>query len=160
MAPMLLRIGFSLFSGLKDRELDAVAGMATRKTYPVNTVVYAPGDCTTDVLLLEDSNEAIQMEIPLKGESPHFVIHTLSKGEVFCWTPLCPAHARAATARVIQPASVIAVDGTALKKMVDEDQHAGYIIMKNLAGILSARLSYITLVFSHQIEKTRKKTVV
>lgn len=152
--------GYNLFSDLDDNELNAIAGISTRRNYPVNSIISEPDNCAMDVLLLEDGNEAIQMEIPMKDGSSKIVIHTLSKGEVFCWIPLCPAHARAATIRTIQPATVIAVDGASLRKLLKEDEHTGYIVMRNLSCIISARLSYVTMVFSHEIQKHRKLAAV
>ena len=149
--------GYGLFSGLDRHELEGIAKMARRKEYPVNSIISRPESCATDLYLLEDGNESIQMEIPSRDDSSRIVIHTLSKGEVFCWTPLCPAHARIATTRVIKPATVVIIDGAGLKKLMDSSEHTGFVVMRNLACIISARLSYITMVFSHEISKLKNR---
>ena len=68
---------------------------------------------------------------------PRTVIHTLQKGEVFGWAALVPPHQRTGTARCVEKASVICLNGKDLIELLDKNDHMGYVVMKNLSGILS-----------------------
>ena len=82
-----------------------------------------------------------------------------AKGEVFGWAALVPPHQRTATARCVEKASVICVDGKTLMGLLDKNDHMGYVVMKNLSGILSTRLTYTTLVLRREIRKLARKLV-
>ena len=64
--------------------------------------------------------------------------------------------ARATTALVVQPATAIVIQGDALRKLLEQNEHMGCLVMKNLSGIVSARLSYITLVLGSEVTRFRK----
>jgi len=148
--------GYNLFTGLDKLELERIAELCTRQTYETNTVIFDPNTNRSDVYLLEGGNESIQIEIPIHGERPKIVIHTLSKGETFGWAPLCPVQIRTATARVIEPATVIQINGAGLLRLFDQNNHMGYLVMRNLSSIISSRLDQTTLVLRHEIQKVRK----
>jgi len=147
---------YNLFSGLEETELDKIAKLCTRKTYTVDTVLFDPHTTTSDVFLLEGGNESIQIEIPIRNGKSKIAIHTLSKRETFGWAPLCPVQFRTAIARVIEPATVIQINGAELIRLFDQNNHMGYLVMKNLSGIISSRLDHTNIVLRHEIQKLRK----
>ncbi|MBN2098608.1 MAG: cyclic nucleotide-binding domain-containing protein [Dehalococcoidia bacterium] len=150
---------FNLFVGLEESELAEVARLCTRRTYESGAEVFSPGAPAGDVFLLEGGNDAVQIEISICEHSPRTVLHTLQKGEFFGWAALVPPHQRTATARCVGRASVICVDGKALMELLEKNKHMGYVVMKNLSGILSTRLTYTTLVLRREIRKVASKLV-
>ncbi|MDD5700687.1 MAG: cyclic nucleotide-binding domain-containing protein [Dehalococcoidales bacterium] len=148
--------GYNLFTGLEETELAEIAKLCTKKSYAAGTILFDPLKTTEDVFLLEGGNEAIQIEIPLGDGQSKIIVHTLSKGETFGWAPLCPVRIRTSTARVIEPASVLQIKGADLRRLCDENCHMGYLIMKNLSGIISLRLDSTIVVLRHKLQKTEK----
>jgi CRP-like cAMP-binding protein len=149
--------GYKLFAGLEDRELSEIAKLCNRRTYECNTVVFDPGTSTNDIFILEEENEAIQIEIPLNDHDDRIIIHTLSKGETFGWAALGSHHVRTAIARSLKRVAVIAMNGRELMLLMERNHNIGYIVMKNLVDIISTRLAYTTIAFRHEIRKARKK---
>ena len=150
--------GYNLFAGLDELELDRIAKLCTRKTYKPNTVIFDPNATNSNVYLLEGGNESIQIEIPFNNGKSKIVIHSLSKGETFGWAPLCSIQVRTATARVIEQATVIQMIGTDLVDLCKKHDHMGYMLMKNLSGIINTRLEYTTLVLRNRLQKSGKRT--
>jgi len=152
---------FNLFKGLEDFELEEIARLCVRQTYTNNEIIFDPNDRTDDVYLLEGGNESVQIEISLDRHSSKadprskLVIHTLSKGETFGWAPLCPVQIRTATVRVIDKADVIKVNGSALKRLFEENNHIGYVVMKNLSSIISLRLDAAIIAFRHILQQAK-----
>ena len=150
---------FDLFAGLNESELGHIAKLCTRRTCESTTEVFSPGAPAGDVFMLEDKNDAVQIELAVSEHGPRTVIHTLQKGEVFGWAALVPPHQRTATARCVEKVSLICVDGKALLTLLDKDEHMGYVVMKNLSGILSKRLSHTTMALRREIRKLTRKAV-
>lgn len=146
--------GYNLFTGLNETELAGVAWLCLRRTYEPNDVIFDPDSVSNEIFLVESENDAIQIEIPIQKEK--LVIHTLSKGEAFGWAALGPQHVKLATARCIARVNVIAIKGEDLIKLMDENNHLGYIIMRNLANIISSRLTYTTVAFRYELRKRAK----
>ena len=150
---------FNLFVGLDEAELAGIARLCARRTYEAGAEIFSPGAPAGDVFLLEGRNDAVQIEIAICEDAPRTVLHTLQKGEFFGWAALVPPHQRTATARCVEKADVISVDGKALMGLLDKNDHMGYVVMKNLSGILSTRLTYTTLVLRREIRKLARKPV-
>jgi CRP/FNR family transcriptional regulator, cyclic AMP receptor protein len=148
--------GYKLFIGLAEKELVEIAGLCRRQTYESNSVIFDPDTSSEEIFLLEGGNDAIQIEIPLGVHDEKIVIHTLSKGETFGWAALGSHHAKTATARCLDQASVIAINGKLLMQLLEKNNHLGYIVMKNLADIINTRLSYTTVAFRREVRRLRK----
>ncbi len=150
---------FNLFAGLDDSELAQIASLCTRRTYESGAEIFSPGTPAGDVFMLEGGNDAVHIEISVYEHGPRTVIHTLQKGEVFGWAALVPPHMRTGSARCTERASVICVDGKALMALIERNEHMGYMVMRNLSGILSTRLVSTTVVLRREIRKLVKKPV-
>ena len=150
---------FNLFAGLDEAELAEIARLCARRTYESGAEIFSPGTPAGDVFILERGNDVVQIEIAICEHMPKTVIHTLQKGEVFGWAALVPPHQRTGSARCVERASVICLDGKALMDLLDKNDHMGYVVMKNLSGILSSRLAYTTLILRREIRKLAKKPV-
>jgi len=150
---------FNLFAGLDEAELAEIARLCARRTYESGAEIFSPGTPAGDVFILERGNDVVQIEIAICEHMPKTIIHTLQKGEVFGWAALVPPHQRTGSARCVEKASVICLDGKALMDLLDKNDHMGYVVMKNLSGILSTRLTYTTLVLRREIRKLARKPI-
>ncbi len=150
---------FDLFAGLNDSELTQVARLCTRRTCENASEVFSPGAPAGDIFLLEGKNDAVQIEMLVGEHGPRTVIHTLQKGEVFGWAALVPPHQRTATARCVEKASLISLNGQTLRDLLEKNEHMGYVVMKNLSAILSTRLSHTTMALRREIRRLTAKPV-
>jgi CRP/FNR family transcriptional regulator, cyclic AMP receptor protein len=152
--------GYKLFSGLNENELTDIARFCQRQMCSFNDVIFDPQTPSENLFIAESGNEAIQIEVPVGEHEDRIVVHTLSKGEAFGWVAIGPHHIRTATARCLNEASVIAINGKLLMEYLEKNNHAGYIVMRNLAGIINTRLAYTTIAFRHEVRKFRKMALV
>ena len=152
--------GYKLFTGLAENELREIASLCRRRSYESNSVIFDPDTPSEEIFLVEGGNDAIQIEIPLGVQEAKIVIHTLSKGETFGWAALGSQHVKTATARCLESVRVISINGKSLMQLLETNNHIGYQVMKNLSDIISARLSYTTVAFRHEIRRLRKTELV
>lgn len=152
--------GYKLFAGLDENELNEIAKLSRRRTYEANEIIFAPESPSEEMFLMETGNDAIQIETSLGIHGEKIVIHTLNKGEAFGWAALGPQHARTASARCLEHVSVIAINGKSLMQYLEKNNHAGYVVMKNLADIINIRLSYTTIAFRHELRRLKKVALV
>ncbi len=152
--------GYKLFSGLDEKELSSISQFCTRRTYDRYDVIFDPQTDSGDICIVESGNEAIQIEVPVSEHEYRIVIHTLSKGEAFGWAALGPHHIRTAIARCLSDVSVVAINGNDLMQFLENNHHAGFIVMRNVAEIINTRLAHATIAFRHEVRKFRKAVLV
>jgi CRP/FNR family cyclic AMP-dependent transcriptional regulator len=146
---------FKLFSGLAEKELKGIAALCHRQTFKANTIIIDPDKPNENLYIVEDENEAIQIEVPIRNRTDKLVIHTLSKGETFGWSAIVSQHIKTTVTRCISPVTVISINSKKLMQYLEQDHHIGYIVMKNLVEILGDRLTYTTVSFRHEIRVSR-----
>jgi CRP/FNR family transcriptional regulator, cyclic AMP receptor protein len=147
---------YRVFSGLTENELAEIARLCVRRYFDSNAIIFEPDTPSEDIFILEEGNDAVQIEVPLGFSEGKIAIHTLSKGETFGWAPLGTRSFKIATARCLDRVSVIAINGKQLINLCERTNHIGYIVMRNLFDIINTRLSYTTIVFRYEIRKLKK----
>ena len=145
--------GYKLFYGLDESELNEIAKLCIKHTYEANEVITVMNSPAKDLYILVDGNNALQIEVPISSHRPKVAIQTLGKGEAFGWAAIVPPHLRTASARMIDRAEVICIDGQKLRVLLENDNHIGYILMRNVSMLISSRLSYTTVALRDQLER-------
>lgn len=150
---------FDLFAGLDETDLAGIARRCRRHSYEKGACVFTGGGSATDVYLLEAGRVAIQVEFIIYQYEFRAAVYTVRKGETFGWSALVPPHRLTASARCLEKADVITLKGAELMDFLDEHARMGYVVMKNLSGIISSRLAATTCALRHEMQKLMKEKV-
>lgn len=148
---------FNLFQGLDEIKLEEISKLCREKTHDVASVIFTVGGFATDVYLLKTGKVDIQIEFKIYDYEILTTIYTVGNGEIFGWSALVPPHRLTASARCREKAEVIMVNGKDLMNLLDMNRDIGYVVMKNLNGIISSRLASTTIALRHEIQKLIKK---
>ena len=54
---------------------------------------------------------------------------------------------------------LIKINGQELMSLLDKNDHIGYVVMKNLSGIISTRLAYTTIMLRREVNKRSPASV-
>jgi len=156
VSPEILK-GFVLFSGLSQTELAGIARLCRERTYESSPVIFTMGGSAADVYLLKTGKVDIQIEFKIYDYEIITTVYTVGKGEIFGWSALVPPHRLTGSARCEGKADVIMINGKELMEFLEKDRRIGYIVMKNLAALISSRLASTTIALRHEIQKLIKK---
>ena len=148
---------FSLFSGLSEAELAGIAKLCRERTYEGASVIFTMGGSATDVYLLKTGKVDIQIEFKIYDYEIMTTVYTVGKEEIFGWSALVPPHRLTASARCEGKADVIMINSKELMEIFEKDKRIGYVVMKNLSGLISSRLASTTIALRHEIQKLVKK---
>jgi CRP/FNR family cyclic AMP-dependent transcriptional regulator len=123
-----------LFADLNDRELERIAAIAYKEAY-------GPGD-----LIFIERAQARRLFILFKGRvQVHIQLRSvleMEPGRVFGWSSLVKQRRVTASARALEPVTVIAIEGDDLNALFDRDAHLGFVVMKQLAEVIASRLRH------------------
>jgi toluene monooxygenase system ferredoxin subunit len=127
------------FGALSPAQLERLAATGRVLSYPQDTRIYTLGDAVDDFYVLADGMVRFTLGLG-KRETPAGDI--IRRGEVFGWAALVEGYSRRiATAYCLTPCEVIALDGDGLRALMESDHSAGYLIMKQLAVLLTSELT-------------------
>jgi toluene monooxygenase system ferredoxin subunit len=120
-----------LFTGLASATLEKLVSLAKKESHPAGATLYRPGDAADDFYVLDSGRVEFQI-----GHDPAGFM--LKKGEVFGWAALLESHPqRIASARVLESATVLRINGRQALGVLESDPASGYVVMRRLAGLIA-----------------------
>lgn len=133
-AQSALNVG-ELFNGLAGGTLEALMRLARREELAAGTPIYKRGDPAEDFFVLDSGRVEFQIGRDERTDPAGFM---LKKGEIFGWAALLENHPqRIASARALEKATVLRINGKQALKLLESDPQSGYVVMRRLAGLIA-----------------------
>lgn len=127
------------FSRLDRAQLDGLAAIGRVLAFPQDTRIYTVGDEVDDFYVLAEGTVRFTLGLGKRETAAGDIIRP---GEVFGWAALVEGYSRRiATAYCLTACAVVALDGARLRAFMDADPLAGYLVMKQLAVLLTSELT-------------------
>lgn len=131
--------GVELFEGLTKGEINKVSALCNRREYNENDVIAAQNTPGTEMFIIQEG--FVEVSLERKGGSASKVIVNLGTGQTVGEMSLIDQGLRSATIKAINSPTILQVIAQAdFEKLCEEDNHIGYIVMRNIAADLSFRL--------------------
>lgn len=139
-------------AGLSPAALAELAAISHFREWAGGAIVFREGTECEELFLVVAGEVALDMHVPSRGAVR---ILTVGAGEMLGWSALIGNGRMTATATVVQPVSVIAIPGPALRSLCETNHDLGYQVMRTMAVALSRRLLATRLqlldLFSHDV---------
>lgn len=127
------------FGKLDAGQLGRLAAGGHVLTVPQDTRLYTIGDAVDDFYVLAEGTVRFTLGLGKRETAAGDIIR---RGDVFGWAALVEGYSRRiATAYCLTACEVVALDGAALRAFMDSDPLAGYLVMKQLAVLLTSELT-------------------
>lgn len=131
--------GVELFEGLTKEEIDKVCSLCNKREYSENEIIAAQNTPGTEMFIIQEG--FVEVSVQRKGGSAGKVIVNLGTGQTVGEMSLIDQGLRSATIKAINTPTILQVISQAdFETLCEEDNHIGYIVMRNIAADLSFRL--------------------
>jgi CRP/FNR family cyclic AMP-dependent transcriptional regulator len=143
-----------LFVGLSDRELEQIAAIASEETYQAGEFICAERELADRLFILCQGRVQVHVRLrsPLEPEG-EMTIEEVEPGRIFGWSSLVKQQQFTASARALQPVTVLAIKADDLNALFDREAHIGFVVMKQLAEVVASRLRHTREVCERRTEK-------
>ena len=135
--------GFQIFNDLNLEDLESVLQFSRQRAYKAGDIILEEADTTseTDLFLVIRGMVKVELAIQLdESQKSRKRLAVLKDGEVFGEVGLLRGKGRSARVAAYSDVTVLRIDQRKLFGHFEANPHLGYIIMRNLAIILSERL--------------------
>ncbi len=130
-----------MFAELTDEELQQILPFCYEKQYPKDKVMFSEGDEATAFYILEEGQVSLQYVICPQPEYCQDARTLLDKpGDFMGWSSLVKPSRMTASALCLSDVRLVAIDSERLNELMERDSHIGFVILKELAGLLNKRL--------------------
>jgi CRP-like cAMP-binding protein len=127
----------ALFEAFSDEAIARLASQSEVLRFEANAMIFDEGLEARKLYILHSGRVAI--EIRIDGEN-RFFVHTAAPREVFGWSALVPPFSLTASARAVEPSTIIAISASALEDEITREPNAGLELMKGVIRLVSTRL--------------------
>ncbi len=126
-----------LFGALNDEQLDKIAALGTTQTYDTDAFVFHEHDPAASIYFLVAGRVAVLIDI---GLSKRTNVFTVTKGDSFGWSAIVPPYVLTASAKCVEPSTIVSIDALKLRELLDEDQALGLKVFEKVTSLVSKRV--------------------
>jgi len=130
----------NFFHNLSDEEIAKVLGIGEERKFEVGDLCQTEGQSSNCMYLILEGRIGTVIHIPnVTYLSSEIIMDTLREGDAFGWSSLMKGTPWS-TLRVLEPTRTLCLKADELLELCEKDNHIGFILMKNLASLISGRL--------------------
>lgn len=131
---------YKLFNGLTDDELSRIVPLCQERSLKKGTICFKQGTPASELHLCRIGKVNIVVQ-HFEAPTIYVRVHTAVEGEVFGWSALVEPFQYTASAICVENTEEIYLRNADLFKLFDQVPRTGYTFMKNLAAIVSSRVT-------------------
>ncbi len=126
-----------LFRGVSQRFITRIANGAEELVFTKNKILFKAGEPAPCFYVLVEGD--VHLDMP---ETDKATLAVSRAGEVFGWSALVEPYIYIATAKCVGDTKVLRIARNQLEAAIKEHPDEGLSVLKNLTGIIAARLRY------------------
>lgn len=132
-----------LFVGLGREELEQVAAIATEEAYQSGELICAERELADRLFVLCKGRVQVHVRLQsLLEPGGEMTIEEVEPGRIFGWSSMVKQQRFTASARALEPVTVLVIQASDLYALFDRDPHIGFVVMKQLAEVIASRLRH------------------
>ena len=132
--------GTDVFAGLPNDSLERIANSCSHSVYEAGEYLATQDEKMDRLLIVNGGKVAVEMRVEVARHTHAVTIATLGRGKVCAWSALVPPNVLTASVRCVERAHMISIGASDLQRILEQEPSLGYMVMKNLAAVISSRL--------------------
>ncbi len=145
---LLLTAG--LAKDMTDAEINDLLSIAEERTYARDTLIVQEDGKSRDLYLLRKGRATVRMALPTDREREE-IVYTMRDGQAFGELALVDGCPRSASIKAEDEVTTYRFDFDRLSALLEEKPHIGYLLMRNIAAIISARMRNTNMLWRNSI---------
>jgi CRP-like cAMP-binding protein len=138
ITPQLLATS-PLFAGLPETELALFANLAEEITCAAGNALFKEGEDASHLYILLSGKINVQVQ-PIALTQPLTIVSLSTAGQLVGWSGFMPPSYYTASAVCLENTRLLAFEGAAFNRVLDDHPALGLVVMRRIAGVISLRL--------------------
>lgn len=144
----------AIFADMAEDTIRDLCGCGQVLSFDPDSKLFERGDRAEDLMILVDG--VIELVFPLRilGVSREIPMESKHAGDVVAWSALVRPYHFTLSARCATSCTLMSMGRAALFRFFETDPATGYVLMRNLAGVIGRRLQALQTMWMHDLETT------
>jgi CRP-like cAMP-binding protein len=131
----------SLFEGLSEEHLKAIADLCEEVTCQQGQVLFWEGDPAGQIHILLEGEIVVYVQLSSRPE--RVTVSVINQpGQSLGWSGVVAPYSYTASALCESDSRLLAVDGEALMHVLEGDPAMGFVVVRRIAEVISGRLRH------------------
>ena len=144
----LTKAGFN--TGMDVTEVDDLIGIAEEREFSNGIIIIREDSKTRDLYIILKGRATVTLSIPL-GKLKEEVVYTMHAGQIFGGLALVDGSPRSASVLAQNKVKTCRIDYDVLNALLEAKPRIGYLLMKNIAAVISARIRNTNMLWRNSL---------
>ena len=131
-------------------ESEVLSSIAEERVYAKGQVILMEDSKSRDLFIVCHGRVSIRLSLPTESGREE-VIYTMRDGQIFGELALVDGSPRSATVKAEEEVVACIYEYEKLMKILDEHPHIGYLLMRNIASIISQRVRNTNMLWRNSL---------
>lgn len=139
-----------LSKDMSEQESRALAELAELRSYDKGTDIVKENSKSRDLYIIKKGRVSIRLMLPTE-EGRDEIVYQMRDNQIFGELSLVDGSPRSATVKAEEDVTVLRYDFNKLSGLLERFPRIGYLLMKNIAAIISARIRSTNLLWRNTL---------
>lgn len=138
-----------------DLSVDMIEGLRTHGrivSHAQGHQLFERGQPATELLILDEGVVELCFPVQIMGATREITMESKEAGDVVAWSSLVSPYRFTLSARCAAKCTLLAFHRHAVQAFFETHPDAGYLFMRNLAGVIGRRLQAMQTIWMHDIQ--------
>ena len=119
--------------------------------------LFERGQPADELLILQEGVVELFFPVRIMGATRELTMESKQPGDVVAWSSLVSPYRFTLSARCASKCTLLGFHREAVQAFFEANPHAGYLFMRNLAGVIGRRLQAMQTIWMHDIQASTAK---
>ena len=143
-----------LCSSCTDQELQDIAGICKTVTAEAGTTIFEAGSPAKFLYVVKEGVVDLRFEVIHYKARKEITLDRKLKGDAFGWSALTEPYVYTLSAVAMKESELLKIEEKDLEKLCAENHHLGFVIMRNIAGIVGNRFTIVRKILIDVIQQS------
>jgi len=139
-----------LTKDMSDSEVNDLVKIAEEKHYVRGTPIILEDSKSRDLYVIVKGRASVRLSLPSSQEKEE-IVYRMRNGEIFGELSLVDGSPRSATIKAEDDVITYRLDFYKLNKLLNDEPHIGYLMMRNIACIISSRMRSTNMLWRNSL---------
>lgn len=144
--------GAAIFEGISPGAMEKLNSRCKVLSFTAGQRLFERGDDAKEMMVLHSGVVELLFPVQVMGVSRELTVETKRTGEVVAWSALVSPFSFTLSARCATDGVLSSLNRGTLEEFFKDDPQAGYLFMRNLAGVIGKRLQTMQGIWLHDLQ--------
>ncbi len=146
-------LGNKLFRDISALNLEKILLITEEVTFVPGTRIFREGENADSLYVIQEGILDLNFQFKIGGVESELTIDSKGKGDSVGWSAVVSPHRYTLTGVCRKSIKALSMNGDSLLNICRDDRDFGFLLMRNIAGIVGTRMKQLQTMFIQEVQR-------